>query len=839
MTANECKEAGRKTLLRLVLAALAAVPGARAADPYQLSVEGPRNVYAGHSAYVQMTVRFAAVGDHVYLNNVQVPPGVSFNWICYNGTGNCWKAQDERLFIWNATTEAGATLQLTAGSEAVPGSHAVTVTTESLGATREIEIPIQVLPAPVFEATPPAQSPAIPGLSKWEQTALTGGKKWCKPDAVMNFGWSQDAWYYDGARVFFQLADYTGDPSWEACALNIAQQYRDRVVSSSGYMAGYNVFPHGLRMAYERTGDESYKQALILLSEKAAFAGTGGGVTDDLIRETAYAANAYMEAEKAGAPRHPRLSRSIDYLLGHFEQIFERQQYRIHQPFFDGLAAEALIQYWEMTGDARIPHAIRRMLDWTWEYGWDHHKKSMVYNPDTIPREYGTDLVHLIAPAFAWYYSITGNAAYLRRGDELFLHALDSDVSYSAKNFNQNYRWSFAYVAWRRATLPVGLALRERVTASELAQGEVVLGAPAIGPCGQSVRLTSSDAGVLWVPGSVKVPAGATLAPVKLAPEVVQEEKTVEVVARYTRSCHEMGSTAVFPVTVVPDGLRVLLNRQRQAGGAFANSRIVLDGAAPKGGYPVTLSTNRPDLVRFLDGEGTISTVAIEAAEKSSGYFLVDTRYVGEPTVATIRATGGGMTADTELTILPPYFRINLLAGPTVTGGGVTRLNQVVLKAPAPAGGARVELSSSDPALQVVEAVVVPEGEIAAGFELSTAVVSKFTTATLTARYGGETTRAAVSINALLMSLTLPSTLKAGAAGTGTVVLSAKAPGDLTVALSVEQSAPVEIPPSVTIPKGQNSAVFQVLAKPAGAGGATVAARLGDQTKTGAVTVVP
>jgi hypothetical protein len=55
----------------------------------------------------------------------------------------------------------------------------------------------------------------------------------------------------------------------------------------------------------------------------------------------------------------------------------------------------------------------------------------------------------LVVPAFAWYWRQSGDSVYQQRGDELFAHALDADISYSGKIFAQNYRWTFDYVRWR------------------------------------------------------------------------------------------------------------------------------------------------------------------------------------------------------------------------------------------------------------------------------------------------------------------------------------------------------------------------------------------------------
>ncbi len=44
---------------------------------------------------------------------------------------------------------------------------------------------------------------------------------------------------------------------------------------------------------------------------------------------------------------------------------------------------------------------------------------------------------------------MTGDPVYQQRGDELFAHALDEDISWMGKEFSQSYHWSFDYVRYR------------------------------------------------------------------------------------------------------------------------------------------------------------------------------------------------------------------------------------------------------------------------------------------------------------------------------------------------------------------------------------------------------
>jgi hypothetical protein len=284
--------------------------------------------------------------------------------------------------------------------------------------------------------------------------------KWCPTSSsVLSFGVETQVWYYDGARVYFQIADYTKDKSYESCALSIARQYRDYVVSQSGNIAGNRVFTRGLRMAYERTGDTSFKDAVMLLSTKNVWALRPTAVSDEAIREASYIVNAFIDAEKLGAPRHPHLLRYVDYLIGHYDQIFVSKTYSIHQTFYDGLAAEAMIDFYEFTGDPRIPPTIKIMLDWMYNTGWNKATGKLVWNPDPLGptcasscQVYVTDLINLIVPSFAWYWSITGDSVYQERGDEIWAHSLDTDITYSGKIFSQNYKWSFDYLRWRKGS---------------------------------------------------------------------------------------------------------------------------------------------------------------------------------------------------------------------------------------------------------------------------------------------------------------------------------------------------------------------------------------------------
>jgi hypothetical protein len=283
------------------------------------------------------------------------------------------------------------------------------------------------------------------------------------------------ATYYDATRVFYQIGDYTGDARWVACAAKARAAYRDGYVfPNNGAVPGYWNFTTGLRMDYERTRDARSKSAVVTLSHKAAYAGDVSlQWTEDVMRsrEVAYSILSYLNAEAVGEPRRARLGDTIDQALDHVNQWFVAKssrapipfelvpaaagQYYI-QPFMVGLTLQALISYWEVTYDARVLPAVKTAIDALWSQAWVSSSQSFWYenwvpHPSfTFPAKQGApDLNLLIAPAFAWVYAQTGNTVYRDRGDQVFAGGVKGAFLGGAKQFNQNYMWSFDYIRWR------------------------------------------------------------------------------------------------------------------------------------------------------------------------------------------------------------------------------------------------------------------------------------------------------------------------------------------------------------------------------------------------------
>jgi hypothetical protein len=434
------------------------------------------------------------------------------------------------------------------------------------GVKNTATLSVVVSQPPPAPPTPTLLGSDIPTKSKWESEMIRLGNKWCNTSQVFYFGDESQVWFYDGARVYFQIADYTRDKKWEACALNIARQYRDYILAWNGRLTGWRVHPHGLLMAWQRTNDASYKTALDLLSRNSPYAATAGTVDYSGMRESAYVLDGFIAAEKAGLPRNPLLGKAATLLIGQFAQLFLpytiNKPVGYHQTFMDGLAAEALIDYYELTGDPRVPPTIKTMLDWMWTNAWSPSKMSLMVNPEPYGpqctwgcREYYSDLINLSVPAFAWYWQLTGDSEYQRRGDEMFSHALDKDISWDGKIFSQNYKWSFAYIKWRstgrtpsQSTARVaGLYLYpSRMRSSfTLKTSNVVIDTPA--PAGGVVvTLASSVPAAAQPQASVVIPQGQTWAPFSITSYAVSADTPV------TISASAGGVTKVSSMTIVP-----------------------------------------------------------------------------------------------------------------------------------------------------------------------------------------------------------------------------------------------------------------------------------------------
>jgi len=410
---------------------------------FALSTLGPSQVYAGQGMYFAVLgKRAAGHAENTYIT-VTAPTGVASSLpdIARTCCGN---------FMWEIDADINTSVCLSLPTNFAPGSYSVGVEIKNSRTTQTVTHAFKVLPTPVEVKPTFPKLPVLPSIAKYNEQMLTKGREQLSKTGYDT--WEGNPWYYDGTRVAYQIADYTGDQSFAELAKNPLDVYRPYVIDNGGGIPGYRVFSQGLRMHFERTGDTLSKQAALLLLN--ASYGPNGIRTWDLIsetlsREVAYAIETMLESEKLGQPRHARLAEYVDIAIGHIDQWFVQEKFQRMAPFMFALTAEALVKWHEATGDPRVLPALKLGAGWIWAKAWNADKQSFVYE---LPgSEASPDLNLLIVPVYGWLYAQTGDKSYIDKGDQIFTGGVDGAWLDQGKQFNQSYRWSMDYLKYRGA----------------------------------------------------------------------------------------------------------------------------------------------------------------------------------------------------------------------------------------------------------------------------------------------------------------------------------------------------------------------------------------------------
>jgi hypothetical protein len=207
-----------------------------------------------------------------------------------------------------------------------------------------------------------------------------------------------------------------------------------------------------------------------------------------------------------------------------------------------------------------------------------------------------------------------------------------------------------------------------------------------------------------------------------------------------------------FELSSVPASLSLSslsLNPTSVTGGNSSTGTVTLSGPAPTGGAQVTLSSSN------TTAASVPSSVTV-AAGATSATFTVSTSAVAASTSVTISAAYGGATRSASLTVTPvappaPALSSLTLNPASVVGGMQSSTGTVTLSGPAPAGGAQVALSSSNPgAASVPSSVIVPAGATSATFTVNTSIVFFSTSVRISASYRSNTLTANLTVSSLL-----------------------------------------------------------------------------------------
>lgn len=418
---------------------------------FTLTASGPHHVVQGHYLFFNVTGTLTSGTDeHVTPSVSGLPNGATATW------PNMIRFCCTTLLYQIADTDP---VKISTSAATPVGVYPLTITfTATSGSMGSVLYTLYVDPVPV--APTPSPFPAdvpLTSLAKWQSDMITHGRQHCVASEMGT--WEGFVWYYDGTRVYYQIADYTGDPAtWNPCAQMVKNMYRDYVLSNSALIPGYRIFPHGLAMDYQRTGDLQSKQAVAELAENSpwsAIADVSYIVDWGRSREAAYGLNANLANESLGAPHSPNRDDLVELIFGHFDQWFvSKSSLGPPQPFMVGLSSEALIGYWNVSRDPRVPAMLKLAADSMWANQWDSVNQDFPYTNDDGSQSVGVNyqgLNLLIAPLYGWLYQQTGLQRYREEGDQMFNSGVmgtgtDLDIG---KQFSQNYRWSPKYVEWR------------------------------------------------------------------------------------------------------------------------------------------------------------------------------------------------------------------------------------------------------------------------------------------------------------------------------------------------------------------------------------------------------
>ena len=192
--------------------------------------------------------------------------------------------------------------------------------------------------------------------------------------------------------------------------------------------------------------------------------------------------------------------------------------------------------------------------------------------------------------------------------------------------------------------------------------------------------------------------------------------------------------------------------------------------------------------------------------------------------VRAIDATGapGRWSATRRLEPSPPplatsVFSISLV--PSSVSGGFPAQALITLTAPAPAGGARVDLSTSDEAAATVPShAVFTSGETAVEFKVKTTAVASNRPVRISARSQQVTRAATLTVvppapPAQLASFGLnPATLAGGGTSLGTLTLTdaASSPSGAVMEIAADDGTLADVPATITVPAGQRAGSFEV-----------------------------
>ena len=252
---------------------------------------------------------------------------------------------------------------------------------------------------------------------------------------------------------------------------------------------------------------------------------------------------------------------------------------------------------------------------------------------------------------------------------------------------------------------------------------------------GASINLSSSNPSAVPVPATITMPGNTAWTQFQVQAEQVTAPTPITLTASLNS-----GSASV-PFTLLPPSLKLfMISPSTISGGAQPQGIVLLNGQAPAGGALVSLSSNSPSV-------SPPSSVLIAAGSPSAS-FPIPTSAVTANTTATVTASYGGASAQAQVTLTPQQPPLSLTLDPTSTiGSGGSSFATVRVASPSSTDQI-LQVASSNPAVaSVPNAMIIPAGTTAGGFNIFTSAVSTQTVVTISVSGGGVTRSANLTVN--------------------------------------------------------------------------------------------
>lgn len=319
---------------------------------------------------------------------------------------------------------------------------------------------------------------------------------------------------------------------------------------------------------------------------------------------------------------------------------------------------------------------------------------------------------------------------------------------------------------------------------------------------GAVVALSSNNTAAATVPANVTVAAGTKTATFPVTTFTVTTSTNVGITASLN-SASATGTLTLNPAS----GLQgVTLNPTMVYGTQVSTGTVTLQANAPVGGTVIGLSSSNTTVAKVP------ATVTV-AAGSNTATFSVTSQNVASDSTATISATLNGSSVGALLTVkvaVPSTLTLN----PTEVRGGKPSTGTITLTGPAPTGGLKVNLLSSNTAAATVLATMTIAATKTSGtFPVTTLGVASQQTSTISGTAKGVTVQATLTVDpAVPKSMTFnPTSVVGGNPVTATLTLDGKAPaGGLVVTLSSDKPGVASPPASVTVAAGASTATFTI-----------------------------